>query len=227
MNNDTKERLVIGFKFLFQSYKVMMGSLLTLFVPQECNINNELVICSVQNNIEKNELINSISLGCNFLSVLLFIGCYIIELKRENFLIKHLDINHDFPDNNLDTILSTKPELSKQLIKFNKFYFTYVKYLVTFYFINLIVSSISIYDHYAGVSTLTSYISYTSLILLKLYNSTYISYKSFKKNRALSSYIIEFSSFNVYDKDFLEQSNDEEKNKIVNPDTLTLELDNK
>ena len=42
MNNDTIERIKIGFKFIFQSYKVMMGSLLTLFVPQECFIDNRV-----------------------------------------------------------------------------------------------------------------------------------------------------------------------------------------
>ena len=85
MNNDTIERVKIGFKFIFQSYKITMGSLLTLFVPQECFIDNQSQICSLQNNIEKNDVVNKIALGFNFLPVFLFIGCYIIELKRENF----------------------------------------------------------------------------------------------------------------------------------------------
>ena len=36
VNNDLKERLKIGALFIFQSYKVIMGSLLILFVPQKC-----------------------------------------------------------------------------------------------------------------------------------------------------------------------------------------------
>ena len=36
VNNDLKERLKIGALFMFQSYKVIMGSLLILFVPQKC-----------------------------------------------------------------------------------------------------------------------------------------------------------------------------------------------
>ena len=36
VNNDFKERLKIGALFMFQSYKVIMGSLLILFVPQKC-----------------------------------------------------------------------------------------------------------------------------------------------------------------------------------------------
>ena len=64
--------------------------------------------------------------------------------------------------------------------------------------------------------------SYTTLILLKLYDSTYISYSSLKNNRALSSYMLEFSSFNVYDKDFLEEFNKQEK---INPEKIKLEID--
>ena len=222
MNNDTIERIKIGFKFIFQSYKVMMGSLLTLFVPQECVIDNQSQICSLQNNIEKNDIVNKIALGFNFLSVILFIGCYMIELKRENFLIKHLDIDHNFPDNNLDTILYKKPDFANELKKYNKCYFSYIKVLASIYMFNLIISSVSIYDHYAGISTITSYMSYTTLILLKLYDSTYISYSSSKNNRTLSSYMLEFSSFNVYDKDFLEESS---KKNEIDPEKIKLEID--
>ena len=33
---DTKERIKVGGLFIFQSYKVIMGSMLSLFVPQLC-----------------------------------------------------------------------------------------------------------------------------------------------------------------------------------------------
>ena len=36
VSNDMKERMKIGALWLFQSYKVIMGSLLILFVPQKC-----------------------------------------------------------------------------------------------------------------------------------------------------------------------------------------------
>ena len=38
VSNDMKERLKIGALWLFQSYKVIMGSMLILFVPQ--NVQN-------------------------------------------------------------------------------------------------------------------------------------------------------------------------------------------
>ena len=77
VDQDLKERLKIGALWIFQSYKVIMGSLLILFVPQKCE---ELVdssssndgeyqdvICSVSDNLnKKDDLLHDITLGFNF-----------------------------------------------------------------------------------------------------------------------------------------------------------------
>ena len=65
------------------------------------------------------------------------------------------------------------------------------------YMTNLILSSIIIYTNYVGIQAVTSYTSYVALILLKIYNSIFISYESLH-NDVLSGYIIQFS-FNVFD----------------------------
>ena len=115
VNNDLKERLKIGALFVFQSYKVIMGSLLILFVPQNCeelldnsgsSYNYESEICSVSDNLnKKDDLFHDITLGFNFLCVFLFFIMYFVELRRENWCVKNLDINHDFPDNHSDDII--------------------------------------------------------------------------------------------------------------------------
>ena len=46
---DTKERLKIALIFLLQSYKVAMGSMLVLFVPQKCGDG----VCSLTDNLSK------------------------------------------------------------------------------------------------------------------------------------------------------------------------------
>ena len=53
MDVDTKERLKIIMIFLLQSYKVAMGSMLVLFVPQECGNNS---VCSLNDNLTKTVL---------------------------------------------------------------------------------------------------------------------------------------------------------------------------
>jgi len=227
VNNDLKERLKIGALFLFQSYKVIMGSLLILFVPQKCEetINysgsqsseTDSVICSVSDNLHKtDDAFHNVTLGFNFLCVLLFFGMYFVELRRENWCVKNLDINHDYPDNHLDDIIDQKPLLKAELRKKNGRYFKISCVTSSVYLINLILSSIIIYTNYVGIQAVTSYTSYVALILLKIYNSLFISYTSLTGDKALSGYITEFSSFNVFDEDILTPKPDAEKESILN-----------
>ena len=226
VNNDLKERLKVGALFLFQSYKVIMGSLLILFVPQKCedsvdgsgSYNSESAICSVSDNLHKtDDMFHNITLGFNFLCVALFFIMYFVELRRENWCVKYLDINHDFPDNHLDDIIDRKPELKMELRKKNNRYFRITSVTSVVYMINLILSSIIIYTNYVGIQAVTSYMSYVALILLKIYNSLFVSYTSLHNDKALSGYITEFSSFNVFDEDLTdtEQQNDQEKEKMI------------
>lgn len=222
VDQDLKERLKIGALWIFQSYKIIMGSLLILFVPQKCEelVDNsgstnldeyQDVICSVSDNLnKKDDLFHDITLGFNFLCVGLFLITYFVELRRENWCVKHLDINHDFPDNHLDDIIDQKPELKKELRKKNSRYFKITSITSFIYMINLILSSIIIYNNYVGIQAVTSYTSYVALILLKIYNSLFISYESLHNDKALSGYITEFSSFNVFDEDI------KDNKKIVN-----------
>ena len=210
VNNDLKERIKIGALFIFQSYKVIMGSLLTLFVPQECP-ESETNICSLQDNISKSDdTFHNVALGFNVLCVALFFGTYYVELKRENWRVEHLDINPEYPDNHLDDIIDTKPELKLELRKHNSRYFKSILVTSSVYFVNLLLSSIVIYNNYVGIQAVTSYLSYVALILLKIYNSLSVSYDSLKNEKALSGYITEFSSFNVFDQDIINDTvNDE------------------
>ena len=216
VDQDLKERLKIGALWVFQSYKVIMGSLFILFVPQKCEELVEYsgstdgeyqdVICSVSDNLnKKDDLFHDITLGFNFLCVGLFLVTYIVELRRENWCVKHLDINHDFPDNHLDDIIDQIPELKIELRNRNSRYFKITSVTSGVYAINLILSSIIIYDNYVGIQAVTSYTSYVALILLKIYNSLFIGYESLHNDKALSGYITEYSSFNVFDEDIVEK----------------------
>ena len=59
---DTKERMKVLFIFLLQSYKVAMGSMLTLFVPQLCGDQ----VCGLADNLVKEGDLHRASLGINF-----------------------------------------------------------------------------------------------------------------------------------------------------------------
>lgn len=223
---DTKERMKIALVFLLQSYKVLMGSMLVLFVPQMCNDN----VCSIVDNLYKEEALHRTSLVLNFISTLSFAICYTIELKRENWCVENLDIDDNFGDNNLPIVLKNRPELEESLHKINNRYYYSSHITTVLYAINLIVSTISIALNNAGNATVTAYLSFVILILLKLNNAVYISKDSKKNNMALSSYMTELQSFNVIDKDKRNKTDIKimeklKKNKVKNNDYADHEVD--
>ena len=224
---DTKERMKTIFIFLLQSYKVLMGSMLVLFVPQSC----ENSVCSITDNLYREDELHRTSLVFNFLSTLCFITCYTIELNRENWCIEHLDISDDYGDNNLPLVLKERPELEMALHKINDRYYYSSQITAGVYSVNLILSTTSIYFNNAGTTTITAYMSFVILILMKLYNAIFVSTDSKKNNMALSAYMSELQSYNVIDKDHVKRNGNGEqvseyKYKISSDDKDDIKADN-
>ena len=230
MDVDTKERLKIIMIFLLQSYKVAMGSMLVLFVPQECGNNS---VCSLTDNLTKTDGLHVTTLFFNFVSLISLILCYNSELQRENWCVKHLDIDKNHGDNNLALVLNQKPEFKIALDAINNRYYILALNAAGVYIINLILSSIVLFNNSAGASTLTSYLGFVILIVMKLYNSVYISVDSKKNARAFSAYMTEFQSFNVIDVDHrgpengieITEINIEEKDNNDMPKPLSANLE--
>ena len=161
------------------------------------------------------------------ISIISFIATYIVELSRENFCVHNFDINHDVGDNNLAIVLKDKPQLLNSLHLHNKRYYRMTVATFLFYLVNFVVSDIVLYNDptfwRAGIAP---YFSYIVLILMKLYNCYYISVTSIRDDKALSAYITEFSSFNVIDKDMLEDSRGNEEKQEVGVGAIQLSLRN-
>ena len=125
-DQDIVQRIKVFGIFALQFYKVMTGTMLTLFIPQACYIDNEreqLKICSLTENYENTEVFHKTTFYWNGFSFFLFIMTYILELRREHWAIKYLDINNDIPDNALKEKIVLEPELDRVMDKLNKFYF--------------------------------------------------------------------------------------------------------
>ena len=73
---------------VLELYRVLMGSLLILFVPQKCG--DEM--CTLNENMERN-LIARIGFGLNMLTLLSSCIMYYIEVNREHAMIDNLHVN--------------------------------------------------------------------------------------------------------------------------------------
>ena len=217
IDQDIILRIKVTGIFCLQFYKVLTGTMLSRFVPQACYgpvtdgseiiYTEEVRICTLTQNLENNEIYHRLTLYWNSISFLCFIYCYLLELKRESWAIKFLDVDKDKSDNALKEIIITEPKLDKQMDKLNRLYFYGLSVTSLVYAINVLMMINILYQDYHSMSTISCFISFTLLVQMKLYNSLSIAYKSVKNDTMLSAFLTEFVSFNVLDKDYISDKN--------------------
>lgn len=204
VDGDFIQRIKVLIIFLFQFYKVAMGTMLTLFIPQACiTDDNEVKICTLTENYNNNEIYHKLTLYWNMLTFTLFIVSYLFELKRENWAIEYLDIDNNKSDNGLKNIIVHEPELDKKMDRLNKYYLGILMITSFSYFINIVLMINILIKNYHSMSTLSCFISFVLLVNMKLYNSLTVGYQSVKNDKMMSAFMNEFVSFNVLDEDYL------------------------
>ena len=216
VDQDIIQRIKVMGIFILQFYKVLTGTMLTLFVPQACpeitngssvSLPDGVRICTITENFENNEIYHRVTLYFNMLSFFCFIYVYILELQRENWSIKYLDVDKDKSDNALKSIIVNEPKLDKKMDRLNRLYYYGLSVTAVVYMINILLMINILYQDYHSASTLSCFISFTLLVTMKLYNSLSIAYKSVKNDTMLSAFLTEFVSFNVLDKDYVSENN--------------------
>jgi len=211
IDQDFGQRIKVMGIFSLQFYKVLMGTMLSLFVPQACyeeigdgsEERSNLQICTLTQNYENSDIYHQITLSWNTLSFVCFVFCYVLELRRENWAIKFLDIDNDKPDNSLKQIIVLEPKLDKQMDKLNKIYFYGLSITAIIYFINVCLMINILLQDYHSMSTISCFISFVLLVQMKLYNSLSIAYQSVKSDKMMSAFMSEFVSYNVLDSDYI------------------------
>jgi hypothetical protein len=196
---DIIQRIKVTGIFLLEIYKVGTGTMLSLFVPQSCGEQ----VCTLMENLKNNEAYHQTVLYWNALSMFTFFAYYIVELRREEWSIKYLDIDNDKSDNALKEIIIKEPKLDKKMDKLNIYYYNLLRFNCIVYFINIIMTIKMLKDGYHSMSTISCFLSFILLVLMKLYNSYIVAYQSVKNDKMMSAYMSEFVSYNVLDADYV------------------------
>ena len=170
---------------LFELYKTLIGSFLTVFTSQRCG-NQTCTI--LENFFPKNEL-ELVGLIVNFLMATTLLIEYIFEIMREAYLMKYLKYDNNIA-NNGDYIASlyesSEKRIFRKLIPLYRIYiqFSYVVLLV--YIVNVIISAIIIERNYYDNTSLFGFITNALFIIYKIYNVVEIT--SYKGNYFYSAY---------------------------------------
>ena len=96
LTQDRMQRLSVYFQVVLELYRVITCSLLVIFVPQKCDEH----ICTLSENLTWNSSFYNVTLVLNFCTLFGFCPMYLVEMWRENRLIKYLDVNPDMPNDN-------------------------------------------------------------------------------------------------------------------------------
>jgi len=208
LTDDMKQRFKVSGIFILQVYKVMTGTMLSIFLPQNC----EDKMCSLTENYHNSEVYHRIVFLWNSFSVFLFLCSYLIEIYREEWCVKYLDIDNNYPDNSLKHIIVKEKVLDQKMDKLNYYYYRMLSINAFVYFINLLLTIKMINDNYYNSSTVSCFISFSLLVLMKLYNSLNVGYQSVKNDKMTSAYMSEFVSYNVLDTDYVMKKYNGNKN---------------
>ena len=212
---DIIQRVKVAGLFVLELYRVTTGTMLSLFIPQSCG--NEINgddnhVCTLQENFNNADGYHKTVLYWNMFSLFTFFSYYAVELRREEWAIKYLDIDNDKPDNSLKEIIVKEPVLDKKMDKLNLIYYRSLLFNCGVYTINLGLTGKLIKDGYHSSSTLSCFTSFSLLVLMKLYSSLEVARQSVKDDKMTSAFMKEFVSYNVLDSDYLENKEKEKQN---------------
>lgn len=231
-SQDGQQNITVFTSFISDSFKVLMASLLAVFIPQGCPksgkqselfslmfpeydipkyINGtytETSVCTMNDNFTDLIDYNSFVLAFNFIVLVYFIYIYYIELRREKWLITHLDYSIDKTDDNMQVLKQEYPEIIQQMQMLNKQYMIAYKYLHILYIANFIFSAILvIYYYYLDFRTITSLLTNFILCTKKINVGRTISRESYEKCLAISFYNVKNIGFNDIDRKFTKDTN--------------------
>jgi len=211
IDQDLKQRVKVCGIFLLQVYKVMMGTMLSLFLPQNCGDH----MCTLTENYNNSEVYHKSVFSCNCFSAFLFFCTYLVELYREEWCVKYLDVDNDIPDNSLKNIIIKDKVLDKKMDRLNLIYYRLLCLNTFVYTLNMGLTIKMMNDSYYNNSTLSCFISFSLLVMMKLYNSLSVGYQSIKNDKMMSAFMSEFVSYNVIDEDYvMEKYNGTKNNRL-------------
>ena len=211
-DQDCLQKVNVGTTLILELYRVLMGALLIMFVPQNCNGQ----MCTMSENLSRTDTMSTTATIANFTTLGAFLILYFIEVKRENKMINYLEVNRFTPVDNesvgrcLEKLPSSKRD---RLLQYDSYY-QKCGYMSTVAFIlNAIFSIITIYNHYLDDKTLTVLI--TNLLFMGSKVSDVFSTVNTKKNVFYSAYLKDKVQYNDADPDKVQLLDDDGEPTIV------------
>ena len=170
--NKNKQMFLVIININIETYKVLMGTFLIFFVPQNCNNNP----CELTENIFIGKILYDTSFIFNIIALFTFLNLYNIESMRESILMRQ--------------IKNKIKEANEKYI-----YSAIASFIIMI--INSIISGIVIYQNNLGSKSATVFITNILFLSTKLYNVYYV--VNSDKDIFYSAYVKDFITYTIKD----------------------------
>ena len=205
LTQDQKEILTSYALSFIEAYKVVMATLLSIFVPQYCE--DTKTTCTLKENFSNLSRFNTFVIVYNFINLGMFMRLYYIQNKRETYLITHLDSDRNEAVGAFEkNIKPAYPKIYERVDGYNQHLKSLTKQTAINFVLNVVFSSVLVlYYFYDGFRTATTLIANVLLVTSKLTGMwTIINDCTQQPALALSTYRNSPIGYNVIDPDYKE-----------------------
>ena len=199
-NQDSNQKFSMIFITLFEIYRVLMSTLLLMFVPQECNGEQ----CSLSDKTFPDDDYEKFVACHNYVVMVMFFVFYFLEITRELYFINYLHTNRFKPRDNesVEEALSQLDSKRKKRIEDTASLYKLWGYICMVAFVlNTTFSSVAVFNNFLDSKTITVFLTNVMFMSTKLYDVHSVS--NTKKYIFLSSYLTRKIQFNDVDPDKL------------------------
>ena len=197
-DQDFMQKFNVSISFILELYRVLMGTMLIMFVPQKCGED----MCGLTDNMFKSTDVYSVNAGINIATLIAFVYLYVVEVRRENTLITYLDINKEFACDNdaVGEALLLLPNNKRQTVLNLDHKYQHASYIALFFFLaNTIFSGYSVYKNYLDSKTTSVFITNVLFLAGKLIQTN--SLANTEENVFYSAYLTDRIQYNYVDPD--------------------------
>jgi len=177
LTQDTRQYISMMGILCIEAYKIIVGSFLLLFLPQECD---KMKVCTISENLATNNMVYNIGIGFNLATFISFLAMYYYEIVRETRLIKYLEVNPALPRDNSSVqsnLIDMDPDDLDLILSSDSLYQMF-SYNALFWFIfNSVYSAVSIFSADKYLDNQTNIVFLTNILFLstKIYEAYTIS----------------------------------------------------
>lgn len=195
---DLKQQLQTVSTLTTEGVRVLLGCFLMLFVSQKCGDDN----CTSSDIMDSANAARDVFWVLHFLSAFFIISSYVLEARREKWLINNFDSDPAKPDHAMKEAWEKFPQRHIDFQRKTRVLRGLVGISSIIYLVNWVGTSIFLIGwHWNGVSTLTGLITQGILVVQSLSSTYNAASTSLKRDVPISTVLTEPTVFNEWDDD--------------------------